>query len=153
VSIYYFDDGFSKVWPHSSASLVMTNGVFDILHRGHVQYLKDAALLNDRLVVGVNSDESVRTLGKGAERPYIKELDRAFILNELSSVSDVIIFDQTTPEELVACLQPAVFVKGADYSIETLPEAKIVFGYGGKVELIPLSEGYSTTSIVRSIQS
>lgn len=153
MAIYYFDDDFSKVWPHSSASLVMTNGVFDILHRGHVQYLKDAALLNDRLVVGVNSDESVRTLGKGADRPYIKELDRAFILNELSSVSDVIIFDKTTPEELVACLQPAVFVKGADYSIETLPEAKIVFGYGGKVELIPLSEGYSTTSIVRSIQS
>ena len=128
--------------------LVFTNGVFDILHAGHVRYLAQAREFGDLLVVGLNSDVSARALGKGPNRPVNGEEDRAEVLRALRSVDAVILFDEPTPERLIAALRPEVHVKGGDYRIEDLPEANIVAGYGGEVRIIPLLEGRSTTSIL-----
>ena len=131
--------------------LVFTNGVFDILHAGHVQYLAEAKLLGDLLVVGLNSDASARALGKGPNRPVNGEEDRATVLKALRSVDAVIIFDDPTPERLIRALRPQVHVKGGDYKPEDLPEAAAVREFGGEVRIIPFLEGRSTTGILQRL--
>ena len=127
--------------------VVFTNGCFDILHAGHVRYLAAARVLGDVLILGLNSDASVRRL-KGETRPVNSEEDRAEVVGALASVDYVVIFGEDTAEELIAKVQPAVYAKGGDYTLETLPEARIVEGYGGEVAFIPLVEGKSTTNII-----
>jgi glycerol-3-phosphate cytidylyltransferase len=131
--------------------LVFTNGVFDILHAGHVRYLGQAAGLGDLLIVGVNTDASVRRLGKGPERPINPLSDRMEVLEGLRSVAGAVAFDEDTPEVLIAMLRPEVHVKGGDYREEDLPEARIVRGYGGEVAILPLLEGRSTTGLLEKI--
>jgi rfaE bifunctional protein nucleotidyltransferase chain/domain len=132
-------------------NVVFTNGCFDILHRGHVAYLHAARALGDRLVVGVNSDASVRRL-KGAGRPILNQEDRAFILAGLASVDAVTIFDENTPAELIAALVPDTLVKGGDYSPGEVVGRDTVEAAGGRLVLIPFVEGRSTTDIVRRIR-
>jgi rfaE bifunctional protein nucleotidyltransferase chain/domain len=128
--------------------LVMTNGVFDLLHPGHVEYLEAARGLGDRLLVAVNSDRSARTLAKGSGRPIAAEAARARVLAALSAVDAVVLFDAPTPLDLIIALHPDVLVKGGDYSRETIVGAEQVEGWGGRVITIPLLSGYSTSSLV-----
>ena len=128
--------------------LVFTNGVFDILHAGHVRYLTQASQMGDVLVVGLNSDSSARGLGKGPGRPVNDQDDRAEVLLGLRAVGAVIVFDDATPERLIRALRPEVFVKGGDYKVEDLPEAAAVTEYGGEVRILPFVEGKSTTEIL-----
>ena len=132
--------------------VVFTNGCFDILHAGHVKYLARARELGDLLVVGLNSDASVKRL-KGEARPINSQDDRACVLSGLGFVDYVVIFDEDTAEELIAKVHPAVYVKGGDYTPETLPEARIVERYGGEVAFIPLVAGKSTTNIIQRMQA
>jgi len=132
--------------------LVFTNGCFDILHAGHVRYLTAAEAMGDFLVIGLNSDASVRRL-KGEGRPIVSEADRAEVLDALRAVDIVTIFDEPTAEELVRLVRPNVYVKGGDYSLDTLPEAKIVQAAGGRVEFIPFLEGHSTTGVIERIKA
>ena len=134
------------------ATLVFTNGCFDILHAGHVRYLTAAAELGDFLIIGLNSDASVRRL-KGEGRPIVSEADRAEVLDALRAVDIVTIFDEPTAEELIRLVRPDVYVKGGDYSLDKLPEAKIVQELGGRVELIPFVEGHSTTNVIERIKA
>jgi len=127
---------------------VFTNGVFDLLHPGHIDLLTAARAAGDVLIVGVNSDASVRRLGKGPERPIRTEADRAYVLAALAAVDAVVIFDEDTPLELVRALEPDVLVKGGDYREETIVGAREVRARGGHVIVFPLREGHSTTSIV-----
>lgn len=129
-------------------TVVFTNGVFDILHRGHVEYLFAARALGDALVVGLNTDESVRRLGKGADRPINRQEDRALVLAGLACVDAVTYFGDDTPRALVAALLPDVLVKGGDYTVETIVGALEVKAAGGRVEVIPLVPGRSTTAIL-----
>jgi D-glycero-beta-D-manno-heptose 1-phosphate adenylyltransferase len=131
--------------------LVFTNGVFDILHAGHVQYLAEAKLMGDLLVVGLNSDASARALGKGPNRPVNSQEDRAAVLRALRSVDAVIIFDDPSPERLIRALRPQVHVKGGDYQPEDLPEAAAVREFGGEVRIIPFLPGRSTTGILQKM--
>ena len=133
------------------ATIVFTNGCFDILHAGHVRYLTAAAEFGDFLVIGLNSDASVRRL-KGESRPVVSEADRAEVLDALRAVDIVTIFDEPTAEELIRLVRPDIYVKGGDYSLDTLPEAKIVQAAGGCVEFIPLVEGRSTTNVIERIK-
>jgi rfaE bifunctional protein nucleotidyltransferase chain/domain len=132
--------------------LVFTNGVFDVLHRGHVTYLAAARDLGASLVVGVNSDTSARGLGKGPDRPLNSELDRLLVMAALESVSYVVLFDESTPCELLERCRPDVYVKGGDYDMETLAETTLVRGWGGRSVAIPFVAGYSTTALVRRIR-
>ena len=134
------------------AAVVFTNGCFDVLHAGHVRYLTKARAMGDFLVIGLNSDASVRRL-KGNGRPINTENDRAEVLDALRAVDAVTIFGEPTAEELIAMVRPDVYVKGGDYTLETLPEAKIVKEYGGRVEFVPLVEGRSTTNVIERIRS
>ena len=131
----------------AGARVVFTNGCFDILHAGHVRYLAAARALGDVLILGLNSDASVRRL-KGETRPVNSAEDRAEVVGALASVDYVVIFGEDTAEELIARVRPAVYAKGGDYTRETLPEARIVESYGGEVAFIPLVEGKSTTGII-----
>lgn len=131
-------------------TLVFTNGVFDLLHRGHVEYLIAAAMLGDVLVVGVNSDGSVRRL-KGPQRPIQPQSDRALLVAALKPVDYVILFDEDTPAELIAALLPDVLVKGADYQIHEIVGHDVVLQHGGRVERIPLTPGRGTSGIVETI--
>jgi rfaE bifunctional protein nucleotidyltransferase chain/domain len=133
--------------------VVFTNGVFDVLHRGHVTYLAQARELGASLVVALNTDASARRLGKGPDRPLNNEQDRAVVLAALASVSLVTWFDEDTPIELIAQLKPAILVKGGDYDMSKLPETDVVQGYGGKALAIPFVSGYSTTDLVRRIRA
>ena len=133
-------------------TIVFTNGCFDILHAGHIRYLTAAEAMGDFLVVGLNSDASVRRL-KGEGRPIVSEADRAEVLDALRAVDIVTIFDEPTAEELVRLVRPNVYVKGGDYSLDTLPEAKIVQAAGGRVEFIPFLEGHSTTGVIERIKA
>ncbi len=130
--------------------LVFTNGVFDILHRGHIEYLNQAQLLGDRLFVGVNSDESTRRI-KGEKRPIVPQNDRIFVLSNLQSVDYVGIFDEDTPYELISTIVPDILVKGADWSIDKVVGKDIVEAAGGRVLTIPFVADRSTTNIVQRI--
>ncbi|MEO6031959.1 MAG: D-glycero-beta-D-manno-heptose 1-phosphate adenylyltransferase [Burkholderiaceae bacterium] len=132
--------------------VVFTNGVFDILHRGHVSYLAQARALGASLVVGLNSDTSARALGKGPDRPLNGELDRACVLAALESVSLVTLFDEATPVELLTLVRPQLYVKGGDYDIEKLEEARLVRSWGGDARALPFVDGYSTSALVARIR-
>ncbi len=132
--------------------LVFTNGVFDLLHPGHVRYLMRARALGDALVVGVNSDRSVRA-NKGPARPLTGESERAEMLAALACVDAVVIFDEDTPRELVVALQPDVLVKGADWPADAIVGRDVVEARGGEVVRVDLEPGYSTTAIIRKIAS
>jgi rfaE bifunctional protein nucleotidyltransferase chain/domain len=132
--------------------LVFTNGVFDILHRGHVTYLDRARGLGASLVVGVNTDASVRRLGKGSERPINALADRSAVLAALESVSLVVAFDDDTPLALVLACRPDVIVKGGDYTVDTTVGAAEVMAWGGRFESIPLLSGRSTTNLVKRLR-
>jgi rfaE bifunctional protein nucleotidyltransferase chain/domain len=131
---------------------VFTNGVFDILHPGHVRYLRDARALGDVLIVGLNSDRSVRALNKAADRPVHAEGERAEVLSALASVDAVVIFDEDTPHQIISALQPDILVKGADWDENAIVGRDIVEARGGTVVRIALAEGYSTTSILQRIR-
>ena len=133
--------------------VVFTNGVFDVLHRGHVTYLANAREQGGSLVVALNTDASARRLGKGPDRPLNSELDRAVVIAALESVSLVTFFDEDTPVQLLSDLQPQVYVKGGDYDMRTLAETALVEGYGGRALALPFVDGYSTTELVRRIRS
>ena len=138
---------FAAALREGGARVVFTNGCFDILHAGHVRYLAAARALGDILILGLNSDASVRRL-KGETRPVNSEADRAEVVGALKSVDYVVIFGEDTAEDLIAKVQPAVYAKGGDYTLETLPEARIVESYGGEVAFIPLVAGKSTTGMI-----
>ena len=133
--------------------VVFTNGVFDVLHRGHVTYLAQARELGASLVVAINTDASAKRLGKGPDRPLNTESDRAAMLAALESVSLVTLFDEDTPLQLIRELRPAVLVKGGDYDMDKLAEGAFVRGYGGRALAIPFVDGYSTTKLVEKIRS
>jgi len=132
--------------------LVFTNGVFDILHRGHVCYLAAARALGASLVVGLNSDASVRLLGKGPDRPLNPQDDRAAVLAALESVSLVTLFDERMPLALIERVRPDIYVKGGDYDVAALAETALVQRWGGRAVAIPFVEGRSTTALVRRIR-
>jgi rfaE bifunctional protein nucleotidyltransferase chain/domain len=132
--------------------LVFTNGVFDILHRGHVTYLAQARAEGASLVIGLNSDRSARTLGKAPDRPLNTERDRACVLAALESVSLVTLFDEPTPLELLKIVRPELYVKGGDYDVETLAETTLVRSWGGSARALPFVEGFSTTALVARIR-
>jgi rfaE bifunctional protein nucleotidyltransferase chain/domain len=133
-------------------TIVFTNGVFDILHPGHVRYLRDARALGDLLIVGLNSDRSVKALAKAPGRPVNREGERAEVLAALASVDGVVIFDEDTPHAIISALQPDVLVKGADWGENAIVGRDVVEARGGRVVRIALSEGYSTTAIVNRIR-
>ena len=133
--------------------LVFTNGVFDVLHRGHVAYLHAARRLGASLVVAVNSDASARGLGKGPDRPLNRDVDRALVLAGLAAVDAVTFFDEPTPCALLARVRPQLYVKGGDYDMETLEETRLVRSWGGEALAIAFVEGYSTTALVRRIRA
>ena len=137
--------------PPRDGTLVFTNGCFDFLHPGHVEYLAQARALGDLLVVGLNSDDSVRRL-KGAGRPLVPESDRAAVLAGLRSVDAVILFDEDTPLELISALLPDVLVKGGDYDRDDVVGREVVEGAGGDVRVLPFVEGYSTTDILNRLK-
>jgi rfaE bifunctional protein nucleotidyltransferase chain/domain len=151
-------------WRSGSRTLVFTNGVFDLLHLGHVRYLQEARHLGDILVVGLNSDDSVRRL-KGPLRPLVPQAERAELLAALACVDHVVIYDTDTAKGLVAALRPEIYVKGGDYAMpeaeasagsppqssKPLPEAEVVKSYGGRVVLVPYLRGYSTTELIERI--
>ena len=132
-------------------SVVFTNGVFDLLHPGHTRYLRDARALGHLLIVGLNSDRSVRALGKAPGRPINPEHERAEVLAALACVDAVVIFDEDTPHEIITALQPDILVKGADWAADAIIGRDIVEARSGRVERIPLAEGYSTTKIIERI--
>ena len=133
--------------------VVFTNGVFDVLHRGHATYLAQARALGGSLVVALNTDASARRLGKGPDRPLNNQQDRAAVIAALSSCSLVTWFDEDTPIDLIRAIQPDVLVKGGDYDMRKLAETAVVESYGGKALAIPFIKGYSTTSLVEKIRS
>lgn len=133
--------------------LVFTNGVFDVLHRGHVLYLEQARALGASLLVALNTDASARRLGKGAGRPLNNEADRAVMLAALASTSLVTWFDQDTPLRLIELVKPELVVKGGDYDMQALPEAALVKSWGGRALALPFVSGYSTTALVQKIRA
>ena len=132
--------------------VVFTNGVFDILHRGHVTYLAQARALGASLVIGLNSDASARGLGKAPDRPLNGEGDRACVLAALESTSLVTLFDEPTPLELLKLVRPEIYVKGGDYDVEALAETALVRSWGGDALALPFVGGYSTTALVERIR-
>jgi rfaE bifunctional protein nucleotidyltransferase chain/domain len=138
------------VWRFKDQKIVFTNGCFDIIHRGHVEYLAQAATLGDQLVIGLNTDASVKRL-KGSSRPVQNENTRALVLASFSFVSKVILFDEDTPIELINLVKPHFLVKGGDYKPENIVGHDIVTAYGGEVATIDLVEGFSTSSIINKM--
>jgi rfaE bifunctional protein nucleotidyltransferase chain/domain len=132
--------------------LVFTNGVFDILHRGHATYLAQARAMGASLVVGVNSDASVRMLGKGDDRPLNNEADRMALLAALESVDLVVMFSEQTPVELIRQIRPDIYVKGGDYDIDTLEETRVVRSWGGQAHAIPFLHDRSTTKLLHKVR-
>ena len=133
-------------------TVVFTNGVFDLLHPGHLRYLQQARSLGDALIVGVNSDRSVRA-NKGPDRPITPEAERAEVVAALAAVDAAVVFDEDTPHALIAALQPDVLVKGADWAEDAIVGRDIVEARGGRVVRVAVEPGYSTTSIVQKIQA
>jgi D-beta-D-heptose 7-phosphate kinase/D-beta-D-heptose 1-phosphate adenosyltransferase len=140
-----------EAWRSAGETIVFTNGVFDLLHRGHVEYLAEARALGDRLVVGLNSDASVRRL-KGAARPIVAAADRAAVLRALACVDLVAEFEEDTPERLIHAVRPGVLVKGGDWEVARIVGREFVESLGGRVLSIPMREGYSTSALVRRIR-
>lgn len=136
----------------AAGPVVFTNGVFDVLHRGHASYLAQARSLGGSLVVALNSDASAKRLGKGPDRPLNNEADRAALIAALEAVSMVTWFDEDTPLELITELRPDILVKGGDYDMSKLAETKVVEAYGGHALAIPFVDGYSTTALVKKIR-
>lgn len=149
------------LWRIKNNTIVFTNGCFDILHKGHVTYLAQAAELGTKLVVAINTDSSVKRLGKGEDRPVNSEETRAFVLSALGFVDMVVLFDNDTPLELISELKPDILVKGADYdpnetdvnSKKYIVGSDVVKAYGGRVEVISLVDGFSTTGIINRMKS
>lgn len=141
-----------NAWKKDGDKVVFTNGCFDILHLGHVDYLEKSSEFGTQMIVAVNSDASVRTLEKGVERPINSEYARARLIAALGFVSMVIIFGESTPLELIQALTPDVLVKGDDYTIETIVGAKEVIAAGGEVKTIALVPDYSTTKIIQKLK-
>ena len=133
--------------------VIFTNGVFDVLHRGHVVYLEQARALGGSLVVALNSDASAKRLGKGPDRPLNNAMDRAVVIAALASTSLVTWFDEDTPLEIITALKPDVLVKGGDYDMQKLAETRVVEAYGGHAVAIPFVAGYSTTALVQKIRA
>ena len=136
----------------SGKSIVFTNGVYDLLHPGHVRYLQAARALGDALVVGVNSDRSVRT-NKGPSRPIHPEAERAEVIAAMDCVDAAVIFDQDTPHEIISRLQPDVLVKGADWAEDAIVGRDVVEARGGRVVRMPIEQGFSTTDLIAKIQA
>ena len=132
---------------------VFTNGVFDVLHRGHVVYLAQARALGGSLIVALNTDASVRRLGKGDDRPLNKDIDRAVVMASQQAVSLVTWFDEDTPVQLISEIRPDILVKGGDYDMPTLPETALVHSWGGHALALPFVQGYSTTALLKKIRS
>ena len=132
-------------------TVVFTNGVFDLLHVGHLRYLQQARALGDALIVGLNSDRSVRA-NKGAGRPITPEAERAEILSALACVDGVVVFDEDTPHEIIAALQPDVLVKGADWAADAIVGRDVVEARGGRVVRVPIEAGHSTSALVERIR-
>jgi rfaE bifunctional protein nucleotidyltransferase chain/domain len=133
--------------------LIFTNGCFDLLHPGHVAYLEEARSLGDALLVAVNTDASVRRLGKGGLRPVNPEADRARVLAALSAVDRVVLFEEDTPLALITELQPDILVKGGDYQMEGVVGREVVLARGGQVRILPFRAGYSTSLLVERLRS
>jgi rfaE bifunctional protein nucleotidyltransferase chain/domain len=146
-----------KYLPHALQQLprpwVFTNGVFDVLHRGHVVYLGQARALGGSLIVALNTDASARRLGKGEDRPLNQEMDRAIVLASQESISLVTWFDEDTPLEVIGEIRPDVLVKGGDYDMSKLPETALVKTWGGRALALPFVSGYSTTKLVERIRA
>ncbi len=140
-----------KRWRLLDKNIVFTNGCFDILHEGHLEILSQSAALGDILIVGVNTDNSVKKL-KGPNRPVNKELFRAKMLAALTIVDAVVLFDEPTPLELIRIIAPDTLVKGGDYAIDQVVGAEDVIKNGGEVKIVPLVKGYSTTALIQKIQ-
>lgn len=141
----------ANIWRSLGKKIVFTNGCFDILHRGHLDLIAKAADLGNVLVVGLNTDASVKRL-KGIDRPVNHENDRAFQVASLLCVDAVCLFEEDTPELLIKAISPDVLVKGGDYTINNIVGAEHVMSYGGSVEIIPFVDGYSTSSLIESIK-
>ncbi|HNY43852.1 MAG TPA: D-glycero-beta-D-manno-heptose 1-phosphate adenylyltransferase [Bacteroidales bacterium] len=133
-------------------TIVFTNGCFDILHYGHINYLAKAANLGSKLIVGLNSDSSVQRL-KGKDRPINKEFERAFVLASLFFIDAIIIFNEDTPEKLIHNIAPDILAKGGDYKVEEIAGSDFVLKNGGKVEIIQFVEGYSSTKIINKVSN
>ena len=130
--------------------VIFTNGFFDIIHVGHVKFLEKAKSLGDVLMVGINSDKSIKLI-KGKRRPLMSQQERAKLVSSLNCVDYVILFDEKLPSKILSELKPDIHVKGADYTIKKLPERKVINSYGGKIMLLPLIKGKSTTNIINKI--
>lgn len=139
-------------WKREDKKIVFTNGVFDLLHIGHITYMAKAAELGDKLVIGLNSDSSVKRI-KGKERPVNDQNSRAALLAALFFVDAIVVFQEDTPINLITALMPDILVKGADYSVENIVGAKQVIANGGEVKTINFVEGYSSTSIIEKIKN
>ena len=147
-------EALSRMAPlREKGAVVFTNGVFDVLHRGHATYLAQARSLGTSLVVALNTDASSKRLGKGADRPLNKLEDRAVLIAALASVSLVTWFDEDTPYRIIDALRPDILVKGGDYDMATLAETQLVLSYGGRAQAIPFVSGYSTTALVQKIRA
>ena len=142
-----------KTWNEVHQKIVFTNGCFDILHRGHVEYLCHARDLGDKMIVGLNTDASVKRLGKSPERPINNEETRAFVLAALECIDAIILFDEDTPYDLIKLVQPDILVKGNDYKAEDIVGYDIVKAKGGSVKTIPLVQGFSTTTLIEKLRS
>ena len=138
---------------HLPRPWVFTNGVFDVLHRGHVMYLAQARALGGSLIVALNTDASVRRLGKGDDRPLNKDMDRAIVMASQQAVDLVTWFDEDTPVEIIGEIRPDILVKGGDYDMDKLPETTLVKSWGGRALALPFVQGYSTTQLVQRIRA
>ncbi|MBC5994208.1 D-glycero-beta-D-manno-heptose 1-phosphate adenylyltransferase [Pontibacter cellulosilyticus] len=141
-----------QVWRAQGQKIVFTNGCFDLLHLGHVDYLEKARQLGDKLVLGLNTDASISRI-KGPSRPLQDEMSRARVMASLLFVDAVVLFDDNTPLELIKAVQPDILVKGDDYAVEQIVGHEVVMAKGGEVKTVPLVKGYSTTNIVKKIEN
>jgi len=144
-------DKFLKMWKLQNKKIVFTNGCFDILHKGHVEYLSKASNFGDVMVLGLNSDSSVKRL-KGESRPLQDESSRAMVMASLQVIDLVVVFDEETPYGLIKEVQPDVLVKGADYKPENIVGYDILIAKGGEVKTVDLTDGYSTTSVIQKMK-
>ena len=141
----------SKVWKNNGEKIVFTNGCFDLVHRGHVELLANTADLGDKLVIGLNSDSSIKNL-KGKNRPIIDENSRAILLASLQFIDAIVLFSEATPYQLIEAILPDILAKGGDYKVEEITGHELVLRNGGEVILVPFIDGFSTTNIINKIK-